>query len=281
MPGINFDTIKNAIASFLGQSEGENAIDMLIEDHRRVKQICETYKDMDDEEKVQSVHKVLVELALHAAVEEQLVYPLLGEVGERDGMNESKEEHHVIKFLMSELETMHEADEHLDAKFKVLSEIVDHHVKEEELEYFPKLRGKEEIDLQQLGQQLAARKEELLQKLGDESVVSVIDPELRAHRNGKDNGAADVRTVAQVKKPAVKTSGKLPTGKAAATVTKSKIEAKATKKASLSKAKPAKKSTTHAKKSAAAKAPAPSKRTKVKATQPKTKPARGKKSRAA
>ena len=187
MPGINFETIRNAIASFLGRSEDGDAIELLMEDHRRVKQLFDAYEEMDGDEKVQCVHKVLVELALHAAVEEKYIYPLLGDVGERDGMNESKEEHHVIKFLMSELETMHRADEFLDAKIKVLSEIVDHHVKEEELEYFPKLRGKSDINLKELGEQIAARKEELLGLLGDETDLSVIDPELGSrHSRGRE-----------------------------------------------------------------------------------------------
>jgi hemerythrin superfamily protein len=184
MPTINFQTIKNAILSLLGQAKGEDAIDMLIADHRRVKQIFDSFEDMDEERKIEAVHKALVELALHAAVEEKLVYPLIREVGENEGMNESKEEHHVMKFLMSELEAMHEASEELDAKFKVLSEIVLHHVQEEENEYFPALREKGDTDLRELGEEITAKKEELLKKLGDESDLAIIDPELRVQRNG-------------------------------------------------------------------------------------------------
>jgi hypothetical protein len=86
-------------------------------------------------------------------------------------------EHHVVKLLIVELEAMKEVNAMLDAKFKVLGEIVDHHVKEEELGMFPKLRSSDN-NLQELGAEIKSKKEELLAQLGDADDLGKIDPEL-------------------------------------------------------------------------------------------------------
>jgi hemerythrin superfamily protein len=186
MPDFSFQGIKDAIGSLLGQSTGEDAVSMLIDDHKRVKEIFDTFKDLNDDEKLEAKHKALVELALHAAVEEKLVYPLLREEDEEDEVNEAVVEHHVVKLLIVELEAMKEADAMLDAKFKVLGEIVEHHVKEEESDMFPKLRSSDN-DLQALGAEIKTRKEELLGQLGDADDLGKIDPELAPHSNQRDD----------------------------------------------------------------------------------------------
>jgi hypothetical protein len=65
--------------------------------------LFDTFKDLSDDEKIEAKHKALVELALHAAVEEKLVYPLLREEDEDDEVNEAIVEHHVVKLLLVEL----------------------------------------------------------------------------------------------------------------------------------------------------------------------------------
>jgi hemerythrin superfamily protein len=186
MPDFSFQGIKDAIGSLLGQSTGEDAVSMLIDDHKRVKEIFDTFKDLNDDEKLEAKHKALVELALHAAVEEKLVYPLLREEDEEDEVNEAVVEHHVMKLLIVELEAMKEANAMLDAKFKVLGEIVEHHVKEEESDMFPKLRSSDN-DLQALGAEIKSKKEELLGQLGDADDLGKIDPELAPHSNRRDD----------------------------------------------------------------------------------------------
>lgn len=75
-------------------------------------------------------------------------------------MEKADEEHHVAKLLIAELELMKGSEDNYEAKFCVLAENVRHHLKEEEGEIFPKAK-KADIDLEALGEAMAARKEEL------------------------------------------------------------------------------------------------------------------------
>ena len=88
------------------------------------------------------VDQIIEELAIHAAIEEQLFYPVTrATVPETEAIVlESLEEHHIVKWVLSELDSMDPQDERFDAKVTVLIENVRHHVKEEEQEYFPKVR---------------------------------------------------------------------------------------------------------------------------------------------
>ncbi len=232
MPDLSFQGIKNALLSLLGQSEGEDAVAMLMADHRRVKEIFDSFKDLDDEEKMAAMHKALVELALHAACEEKLVYPLLREEGEseKEEVDESVEEHHLMKVLMRELEMMSGVNDRLKAKFKVLGEIVQHHVEEEEHDMFPKLRSADDIDLHELGQKIAERKEELLAKLGEENNLGIIDPELMpadGHGNGNGNGKAKAeKSEKQTGKPKASAQGKSKSKKASSGVAARKTASK-------------------------------------------------------
>src|SRR6185436_17297443 len=93
-------------------------------------------------EKRRIVDQIIEELSIHASIEEQLFYPVTrATVPEtEDIVLESLEEHHIVKWVLSELDTMSPEDERFDAKVTVLIENVRHHVKEEEEEYFPKVR---------------------------------------------------------------------------------------------------------------------------------------------
>jgi hypothetical protein len=88
------------------------------------------------------VDKVIEELSIHAAIEEELFYPATrATVPDIDDMVlESIEEHHIVKWVLSELEHMDPREEAFDAKVTVLIENVRHHVGEEEDDYFPKVR---------------------------------------------------------------------------------------------------------------------------------------------
>jgi hemerythrin superfamily protein len=138
-----------------------NALEMLREDHHKVKQLFEDFESADQSQSKEAIVKnALRELEVHAAVEEEIFYPAAKEhVDDEESIDEAQEEHHVVRLLIGELRKMRAGDERYDAKFKVLSESVKHHIEEEESEMFPQLEGK--IDAAELGAQMASRKEQL------------------------------------------------------------------------------------------------------------------------
>jgi len=146
-------------------SKRETALTMLKTDHHKVKKLFARFEEADSSEKQEIVSEALAELKIHAAVEEQLFYPALRQqMEDEDGlMDEADEEHHVVKFLIAELEQMQGNEDHWEAKFTVLAENVRHHIKEEEGEIFPKAKMTA-IDFAALGEQMAERKQTLLQQ---------------------------------------------------------------------------------------------------------------------
>jgi hemerythrin superfamily protein len=142
-----------------------DAIAMLKADHAEVEKLFKRFEKLGPraiKTKGDVADKVIAALSKHAAIEEQVLYPTMRErlPDTDDLVLEALEEHHVAKWLLSELDGMTPDDERFDAKFTVLAENVRHHVKEEEGELFPKLR--EEFtkgQLDELGQALAAAKE--------------------------------------------------------------------------------------------------------------------------
>ncbi len=107
------------------------------------------------------VAKIVEALSKHAAIEEMVFYPEIRErlPDVRDDVLEALEEHHVVKWTLSELESMNSDDERYTAKVTVLTESVRHHVKEEERELFPKVRkALSRTDLTDIGEQLVAAK---------------------------------------------------------------------------------------------------------------------------
>ncbi len=123
-----------------------DAITMLKDDHKTVEKLFKRFEDAGDgayERKRQVVEDIIAELSTHAAIEEQLFYPVTRATvpDTEDVALESIEEHHVVKWLLSELDGKDPHDENYDAKVTVLIENVRHHVEEEEQEYFPKVRA--------------------------------------------------------------------------------------------------------------------------------------------
>lgn len=118
---------------------------MLKEDHKTAESLFRRFEKAGDGayvEKRDVVDRIVEELSKHAAVEEQLFYPVArATVPDTDDIVlESLEEHHVVKWLLSELDVMDPHEERFDAKVTVLIENVRHHVKEEEQEFFPLVR---------------------------------------------------------------------------------------------------------------------------------------------
>jgi len=139
-----------------------DAITLLKDDHKDLERLFKEFEDAGDRAYVTKrrvVDRIIEELSRHAAIEEQLFYPnVRARVAGTDGqVLESIEEHHVVKWLLSDLDAMQPENERFDAKTTVLIENVRHHIEEEEGEMFPKVRdelGRKE--LQKLGEQMAA-----------------------------------------------------------------------------------------------------------------------------
>ena len=124
-----------------------DAITSLREDHRRVEKLFKEFEKLEKNDgsasaKRKVVGEIIRELAEHAWIEEQVFYPAVRE-GVKDAEDvvlEGLEEHHIVKWTLSELEGMKGDEERFDAKTKVLIESVRHHVEEEEGEMFPQVR---------------------------------------------------------------------------------------------------------------------------------------------
>lgn len=182
-------------------------IQMLIEDHNHVKGNFESFEQSSDEGKEALLKDTLLALVVHTKLEEELIYPLMKKVDE-DLIGEAEEEHHVVDFVITELKSMTAEDEKLDAKFKVLGELVKHHIKEEEGEMLPQLK-KQEIDFEKLAQKMIARKRELKDEFNNlkkiEPVKSDAFKQTKSSSRSPKSGATK-KTAA--KKSAVKKSGK-------------------------------------------------------------------------
>lgn len=144
-----------------------DAIKLLTQDHKEVKALFKEYEklckaDADESQKQALAEQICEMLTVHAQIEEELVYPAAYEaLDESDLVDEAQVEHASAKDLIAQIRGMQPSDELYDAKVTVLGEYIDHHVKEEEKEMFPKLK-KTELDLKELGASLQARKSELM-----------------------------------------------------------------------------------------------------------------------
>lgn len=146
----------------------DSAITMLMVDHAKVKKLFKEFEKLskkDDDGKVEIANQICMELIVHAKAEEEVFYPAARmAINDDDMLNEAEVEHDTAKDLIAQIQTMSPNDEMYDAKVTVLGEYIDHHVKEEETEMFPKVR-KAKVDLSELGQQLKMKKVELMNKL--------------------------------------------------------------------------------------------------------------------
>jgi hemerythrin superfamily protein len=145
---------------------GKDAVALLIDDHKKVRKLFKDFEKVKDgdgssKEKSAIVQEICFELAVHTTVEEEIFYPAVREsIDDDDLMDEADVEHAGAKSLITELEAMKPSDDHYDAKVTVLGEYIDHHVKEEHEEMFPKAK-KSKVDMAQLGERIMRRKEEL------------------------------------------------------------------------------------------------------------------------
>jgi len=167
-----------------------HAIAILLKDHDQVKALFDKFeKATSTAEKEKIIAAAVVELKIHAVIEEEIFYPAVRAHVGTDLMNEADEEHHVARVLIAELDRDGRGNDHRDAKFTVLSESVRHHISDEESEVLPKAKELT-IDFEALGQRMLDRKASL-KKNGIPSDVE--HAMVAAARGGGDTPAATAR----------------------------------------------------------------------------------------
>jgi hypothetical protein len=153
------------------KAKAAGAIELLKEDHDKVKKAFKEFEKMDreDTEAVQQlVQTVCEDLKVHTTLEEEIFYPAAREaIEDEDIMNEAQVEHETAKMLIEQLENMGADDPNFHATFTVLGEYVNHHIKEEEGEMFAQAKTSE-LDLEELGQRMKQRKQELVGAMEEE-----------------------------------------------------------------------------------------------------------------
>ena len=141
----------------------KEATAMLRADHKLVSELFEQYeKSRSTAKKKELVAQICKELTVHAQVEEEIFYPAVkAALKDHELIPEASVEHATLKDLIAQVEGLEPDGEMFDAKIKVMSEYVKHHVKEEQNEIFPKARATR-LDMVELGAQIDARKQELM-----------------------------------------------------------------------------------------------------------------------
>ena len=147
------------------RGSAKTALDVLKADHAEVKKLFRQFekfkKDEDTGGMKQVAQAACKALKTHAQIEEEIFYPALREGADADdALDEANVEHNHVKELVQQIEQADPGEDLFEARVKVLSEYVQHHVEEEESTIFSKAR-KSDVDLVALGEQLLARKEEL------------------------------------------------------------------------------------------------------------------------
>ena len=142
-----------------------DAVELLTQQHREVEEMFERFEKMTDRAKVSKkklADEICNALIMHTTIEEEIFYPATREASEdtEDMVDEAFVEHASAKDLIAQILEMDPGDDLYDAKVKVLSELVEHHVEEEEKEMFPKTKQLK-LDMQALGQEMKARQQEI------------------------------------------------------------------------------------------------------------------------
>jgi hypothetical protein len=168
----------------MAQQEFTDAIALLKADHRTVEELFGQFENARGAERKQALaEEICTELKIHAMIEEEIFYPALRGKIEDDLLDEAYVEHDGAKVLINDIMAGGPGDDFYDAKVKVLSEEIEHHVKEEEAPsegMFSQARDTD-VDLVELRDLMAARKEELKAKAESGGLPpaqpSVVDPQ--------------------------------------------------------------------------------------------------------
>lgn len=191
-----------------GNSRAKNEIlDMLREDHQRVKKAFKTAEKLhqqEEHEELQAlVEQTCAELQVHAQLEEELFYPAAREaLKDQDLIEEAEVEHGSARMLIEQLQGMSPDDPKYMATFTVLGEYTKHHIKEEEGELFEQLStGRSKVQWEELQQQMLTMRESLMDEMGlgeaDGEAPDQGEPAGRARggRNRNEQSAEQEETV--------------------------------------------------------------------------------------
>ena len=151
----------------MADTKQQDAIALLKQDHRTVEDLFEKFQKASGDGRKQSLaEEICLELSVHAEIEEEIFYPACEGKVDEDLLKESYVEHDGAKVLIAEIIGGEAGDEFYDAKVKVLQEEIEHHVEEEEkrMEGLFAQARKAGLDMDALGDQLAMRKQELMQQ---------------------------------------------------------------------------------------------------------------------
>ena len=153
--------------------EKRDALDLLKEDHKRVDKLFRDFEsvDRDDPDAMQELVEIAcMELQIHSILEEEIFYPAVrakvedDDQEQQDLLNEAEVEHETVDDIIAKLQELEPDDPMYAAYFNVLSEYVKHHVQEEETTLFPSVKSMQ-LDLQQLGEDMRLRREELFAEM--------------------------------------------------------------------------------------------------------------------
>ncbi len=149
-----------------------NAMDLLKEDHDRVKELFDEFRDLAPEDrrgKRRLFGRIAAALEVHAEIEERIFYPALLSIRTEDAEGitlEAFEEHKIARTLIGQIESLPKGDPRKDAKMKVLMESVEHHIEEEEDEMFAEANDLGDDRLDELAERMQTLKSDLMQELG-------------------------------------------------------------------------------------------------------------------
>ena len=155
----------------MATAKQKDACDLLDADHKAVKKMFNEFEKLTEsrgntrQKKRMLADQICQELTVHAQIEEEIFYPAIRKaIKDELMMAEAEVEHMSAKDLIAQIQEMEAGDALFDAKVMVLGEYIDHHVKEERNEMFPKARASK-VDLVKMRDALQARKEELTAEL--------------------------------------------------------------------------------------------------------------------
>ncbi len=160
-----------------------DAVALLKADHRKVEDLFAKFEAATGDGKKQALaEQICLELTVHTKIEEDIFYPACEGKVEEDLLKEAYVEHDGAKVLIAEIEAGGPDDEFYDAKVKVLSEMIEHHVKEEEqrVEGMFSQARKAGLDMDALGEQMAAEKAQLIATYKKTGLPTPETPTLRA-----------------------------------------------------------------------------------------------------
>ena len=142
-----------------------NPIQMLKQDHDKVRKLFREFEGADGQRKQQIADQVMMELEVHASIEEEIFYPAMrsaGDAQDKEQVAHAYDEHGEAKQLMQQLRGMTADDPQFTTLFKQLRQDVEHHADEEEREMLPKAEEELRDQMDRLGQEMMARKEQLM-----------------------------------------------------------------------------------------------------------------------